>query len=599
MSTGVTNSFISELYGNRPLPTPVSRPPYHDYPPTVSIYHRVIGSTTETIERSSRFFTATSSRAPEALTFNHYAYLGSHFEESGVTFRVFAPDALKVQVSLKKDGKDSKKYDMALNDKGVWEFYAPDLKEGSYQYLITTKSGAEYRKADPFALQRKKLSDPFFTHESVISSVSPALWGDRGWLETRSMTQGPDAPVSIYSIHSLHWIKLYGTETPSYAKLGELLAAYCEAEGFTHIQFEDLLDCINPLQFDTCWNFFTPSYKLGTITQLQTMINELHQKGIGVIMRMPLDKFDPVVFGLNSFDGHPLFQREGETTRFDFTSRFAKEYMASALDFWAEIMHIDGFVFADGILSSSAPSGEYYDSTGARLIQELVALTHQNHPGVLMIGEGTLPSSITFDYTKLPNLTIHPNPKAICNLSSVTPKTKDLAEVTTYRMDLCRMFFYPGIKCLSMGEEFGQPESWKDRLPKALSERLTTSVDWEIAKSEPYASINNLTKALNQFYAEHPALSPRAPMRIHPTSCPELECFERIDNEGTESLFCIINTSSEQQDIKTSDGKLLDGYELCFTSIGDSSFIKDDTDPRRLGKIGPGSMLVFKKNMRG
>jgi len=496
---------------------------------------------------------------------------------------------------------------MTLNEKGVWETHVPDLKEGAYQYLITTKSGAEYRKADPFAMQRKKLHDPFFTHESVISSVSPALWNDHGWLATRSLIQGPGEPLSIYSIHSLHWIKLYSTETPSYTKLGEHLAAYCEAQGFTHIQFEDLLDYINPLEFDTCWNFFTPSYRLGTIAQLQTMINELHNKGIGVIMRMPLDKFDSAGFGLNSFDGHALFQREGESTRFDFTSRFAKQYMASALDFWAEIMHIDGFVFnTDGILSSLATSGRdrrsslgrYYDSNGARLIEELVAITHANHPGVLMIGEGTLPSLESFDYTLSSTLGIDENPKAICNLSSIPPKAKDLAEANRYKMQLCRMFFYPGIKSLSMGEEFGQPESWKHRLPRALIEHLTTSVDWKIAKSEPYASINNLTKALNEFYAEHPALSPTAPMYIHPTSSADLECFERVDIEGRESLLCFSNTSTQEQKIKLGSEAVLDGYELCFTSMGNSPFIKDDTDSRTLGIIGPGSMLVFKKTLR-
>lgn len=391
--------------------------------------------------------------------------------------------------------------------------------------------------------------------------------------------------------------------------IGEQLIAYCKEKGFTHVQIEDLLDYINPLHSGSCWNFFTPSYRLGTIHQLQEMIDRLHKEGIGVIMRMPFSDFDPVEFGLSSFDGHPLFDEEKEGHgKFSLSNRFVRDYLASALDFWTDVMHIDGFVFdTDRVITSEKPYesvrknslGRYDYPSGVRFIQDMATFVREKHKGVLLIAEGDLLiESCDVDYRVTTKAGLSDGPKTLCTLDHVKPEAKeDAAKIDYFKMQLCRMFFLPGIKCTSMGEEFGQPVSWKERLELAHTNRFETSVDWETGTKEPYVSIGRLTQALHTFYNSHPALSPPAEMKLHATPEEGVSCFERSDKDKTESLLCFSNDGPEAKKLTLIEGLSLEGYKLCFTSKGDASFIPSEEDATTLGTIAARSMLVFHKSL--
>ena len=89
----------------------------------------------------------------EGTNYHSHKYLGSFLDGDKCTFRVWAPNAVKVFVTGEFCSWHPHTHEMKLiNDKGVFEVELSDIKQyDAYKYVIVTKSGTELWKADPYA----------------------------------------------------------------------------------------------------------------------------------------------------------------------------------------------------------------------------------------------------------------------------------------------------------------------------------------------------------------------------------------------------------------------------------------------------------------
>ena len=85
-----------------------------------------------------------------------YEFLGarvaSRDEESGVLFRVWAPNALSVSVVGDFNDWNKTAHFMKRSYEGIWELFVPGIPEfGLYKYCIETPWFEKILKSDPYA----------------------------------------------------------------------------------------------------------------------------------------------------------------------------------------------------------------------------------------------------------------------------------------------------------------------------------------------------------------------------------------------------------------------------------------------------------------
>lgn len=549
---------------------------------------------------ASSSHSAVSARAPLSsptartpLQGHLFTYFGSHRLEQGTLFRVHAPKAQKAEVLI-KEAESERAYPMRSIGEGNWQAILNTVKEGdAYQYLITTADGTVNRKVDPFGLQQRHKYDPFFQYETLVTTMDQGLWTDHSWIEERAKIHSKGSPLSLYMIHSLLWNKHNG-HFLSFTELAEQITEHCKALGFTHVHVEDLLDYLNPERPELCWLPFTPLRKLGNIYQLQQMINHLHTHGIGVLMRFPLTEVDSSEFGLSCFDGSALFHEEAVgCRRFSFESSFVSEYLTSAMSFWSQMMHIDGFVIeVDDVLLSNTPLdsytpepyGGYTYHAGATFLQRLTRYVKTSLEGTLLVARAKRPFSLEgFDYkiaSQEPSLGSvekrflpDKNEPVMRTLSHILPPSEedDPKALSFYLMQISKMICLPGAKYFEMGEEIGQHTSWRTRTSDAhkTNDHYMTAIDWGLTSSSPHKLIMTEIAKLHRLYKTHPALAPDAPIEFLPTDAKEALCYQRTSTDKSETMICIHNMDDKEVSFTSACTADMKDYEICYNSSGD------------------------------
>lgn len=79
--------------------------------------------------------------------------LGSHIDEDGgAHFRVWAPNALNVEIIGDFTDWQSQPITMTKNESGIWYGYSEKAKcQDFYKYLVTRENGQKIEKIDPMA----------------------------------------------------------------------------------------------------------------------------------------------------------------------------------------------------------------------------------------------------------------------------------------------------------------------------------------------------------------------------------------------------------------------------------------------------------------
>ncbi len=328
---------------------------------------------------------------------------------SGVLFSVWAPNARRVSVVGDFNHWDGRRHPMRLrHSAGAWELFVPRLGAGTrYKFEIAGAHGGIFQKADPLARQTER---PPAT-ASIVAPQPKFTWSDSDWMAERGARHAPDAPISIYEIHTASWMKPdgEGDRTLDWAALAEKLIPYTADMGFTHIELMPIME--HP--FGGSWGYqplsqFAPSARFGSPADFATFVDDCHRAGLGVILDWVPAHFPTDPHGLAQFDGTELYEhadpREGfhqdwNTLIFNLGRSEVSGFLLASAMWWLETFHIDG-LRVDAVASMlyrdySREAGEWVPNVhgGRENLESVAFLKHLNTiveercPGAMTIAE--------------------------------------------------------------------------------------------------------------------------------------------------------------------------------------------------------------------
>lgn len=288
--------------------------------------------------------------------FRLYEKLGAHPVAVngvvGVYFAVWAPFALSVSVvgDFNYWIQGEHPLNVRWDSSGIWEGFIPGVQKGTtYKYKIQSENdGIITEKADPFAFYCEK---PPLT-ASVIWDLD-YQWKDTNWMKTRKDYNSLDKPYSVYEVHLGSW-RRHGSENRflTYLEYADELVDYVKQTGFTHVEFMPVME----YPYDPSWGYqlvgyFAPTSRFGNPQEFMTLVDKLHQAGIGVILDWVPSHFPDDAHGLGFFDGSHLFEhpdrRKGyhpdwKSLVFNYGRNEVRSFLISNALFWLQHYHIDG-----------------------------------------------------------------------------------------------------------------------------------------------------------------------------------------------------------------------------------------------------------------
>ena len=269
----------------------------------------------------------------------------------GVAFSVWAPNAQSVSVVGDFNGWNTESHPLAArwDGSGIWEGFVPGIGNWElYKFCIRNSHGEIKEKMDPFS---RVFELPPKT--SSIVHWPEYQWGDGDWLAHRGEKMSMSAPMSVYEVHLGSWRRHWDDGLSlSYREMAEELPAYCEDMGFTAVEFLPVME--HP--FYGSWGYqtlgyFAPTARYGTPEDFMYLIDELHKKGIAVILDFVPSHFPTDDFGLARYDGTALYEHEDPRKGyhpdwgsyiFNYGRNEVRSYLISSAAFWIDVYHADG-----------------------------------------------------------------------------------------------------------------------------------------------------------------------------------------------------------------------------------------------------------------
>jgi 1,4-alpha-glucan branching enzyme len=533
----------------------------------------------------------------EGTHYRLYEKLGAHPLTvqgiAGTYFAVWAPAAEQVSVIGDFNGWRPGLHELRPRESsGIWEGFVPGVGTGAcYKYHIVSRyHGYRVDKADPFAFR----SEPPPRTASLVWDLEYA-WGDQEWMSGRRQRNALTAPISIYELHLGSWLR-EGGAMPSYKEIAPRLAEYVERMGFTHVEFLPLTE--HP--FYGSWGYqatgyFAATARYGTPQDLMFLIDYLHQRGIGVILDWVPSHFVSDEHGLGYFDGTHLYEHanpqqgyhpDWNSYIFNYGRREVASFLFSSAMFWLDRYHVDGLrvdaVASMLYLDYSRREGEWVPNVyGGRENLEAIAFlrrlneeVYRNYPDVQTIAEestawpmvsrpvyvGGLGFGLKWDmgwmhdtlrylaresihrsfhhnellfralYANAENYVLPlSHDEVVHGKGSLVAKMPgdDWQKFANLRLLLGYMTAEPGKKLLFMGGEFGAWREWNHDI----------GLDWDQARHEPHAGVQNWMADLNRLYRTEPAL--------HEWDC-DSRGFEWVDcSDAAASVIAFLRKCSD------------------------------------------------------
>ncbi len=325
----------------------------------------------------------------------------------GAYFAVWAPNAASVSVIGDWNGWDGGASPLRLRDdgSGIWEGPVIGARLGqAYKYrIVANEDRGIFEKADPYG----SFSEVPPATASRVWSLD-YVWSDSAWMRTRGARNGAQAPISIYEVHIGSWRRRHGVPL-DYRALAQALADYVVDMGFTHVELMPVTE--HP--FYGSWGYqttgyFAPTARYGTPQDLMYFIDQLHQRGVGVLLDWVPSHFPNDAHGLAYFDGTHLYEHadprqgfhpEWKSAIFNYGRNEVRSFLLSSALFWLERYHIDGLrvdaVASMLYLDYGRGPGEWIPNRhGGRENLEVIEFlrllnqsAYRDHPDVTMIAE--------------------------------------------------------------------------------------------------------------------------------------------------------------------------------------------------------------------
>ena len=339
-----------------------------------------------------------------------YEFLGarvaSRDEESGVLFRVWAPNALSVSVVGDFNDWNKTAHFMKRSYEGIWELFVPGIPEfGLYKYCIETPWFEKILKSDPYAYYAEVRPD----NASRVYDIEGYEWHDSEWLDKRAATDLTREPVNIYELHAGTWKRNPDGSFYTYTQIADDLVPYMTEMRYTHVQLMPIME----YPFDGSWGYqttgyFAPTARYGEPKEFMYLVDRLHQANIGIILDWVPSNFPKDSFALAKFDGTALYEDENplkgerplwDTCLFDYSKPEVVSFLISNANFWLEKYHADGIRL--GALSSmlyldyAKKRGEWIPNAlggkenleAVAFVKKLNETVHALHPGIIMCVE--------------------------------------------------------------------------------------------------------------------------------------------------------------------------------------------------------------------
>ncbi len=482
--------------------------------------------------------------------FDAYEYFGAHLTKEGVLFRVYAPNAAKIELIGEFNHWDGGEDEMVQHElSGVFELLQRNARPGMmYKYRIYQQDGIVLDRFDPYSFGSELRPG----NASVIVDLDEYVFSDREWMKRRCKNY--DLPVNIYEVHAGSWKMNEEDENNGwyhYQELGKKLAVYLKEMGYTHVEFLPLTE--HPA--DCSWGYqasgyFCPTSRYGTAKELMEMVDLFHKEGIGVIMDFVPVHFIADTYALNKFDGTSLYEyadankgySEWGTCNFNYYRGEVRSFLQSSANFWMEKFHFDG-IRMDAISNAIYWQGDSSLGINEGALDFIKCMNEglqKRHPSVMLIAEDstnfpkvTAPveyGGLGFDYKGWMNDTldyfrIHPydrkfhyhklsfsmmyfycehyllpfsHDEVVHGKATILQKMwgdydfkfQQVKTLYTY------MYTHPGKKLNFMGNEIGQFREWdEDR-----------ECDWMLLDYPKHQSLYEFIKKLNHLYISEPAL---------------------------------------------------------------------------------------------
>jgi 1,4-alpha-glucan branching enzyme len=215
----------------------------------------------------------------------------------------------------------------------------------------------------------------------------------------------------VYEVHLGSWMRVPedGQRSLSYVEIAPRLIDHVKRLGFTHVELMPVME--HP--FFGSWGYqltgyFSPSARYGSPQDFMSLVDALHQNGIGVILDWVPSHFPSDGHGLVYFDGTHLYEHgdprqrdhpEWGTVLFDYGRLEVQSFLTSSAVFWLDKFHADG-LRVDGVTSMlhldyGRANGQWVPNRhGGRENLDAVAFlkrmnhtVHREYPDILMIAE--------------------------------------------------------------------------------------------------------------------------------------------------------------------------------------------------------------------
>lgn len=269
--------------------------------------------------------------------------MGSIPCESGVFFRVWAPNAKRIFVSGDFNRWSETDHEMEHENNGYWGVFVAEAKIGSqYRYLIHTVNGV-LSKNDPYAREVTNSAGNSIVHDPNFN------WSDEDF-------QMPSwNNLVIYEVHVGTFNPKEKGKPGDFDSVRERLP-YLKALGVNAIEI------MPPTEFPGGFSWgYNPSHpfalesEYGAVKTFKELVNAAHKLGIAVILDIVYNHFGPGDLDLWQFDGWSenggggiYFYQDwrAETpwgnSRPDYGRPEVRQYIRDNALMWLEEYHVDG-----------------------------------------------------------------------------------------------------------------------------------------------------------------------------------------------------------------------------------------------------------------
>ncbi len=482
--------------------------------------------------------------------FDAYQFLGAHPEETGVTFRTFAPGSARI--SLIGEFTGWQEWNMnKIYDGNFWECYAADAAPGMmYKYRIYKQDHSYIDHCDPYGFGMELRPNT----ASYIRDLSSYTYQDSAWMNRR--TDCKDRPLNIYELHFGSFKKPsdQADDWYTYTEMADILIPYLKEYGYNYIEIMPLSE--HPC--DESWGyqntgFYSPTSRYGTARELMEFIDRCHQHDIGIILDFVPVHFAVDGYALANYDGTALYEyphqdvgvSEWGSCNFMHSRGEVRSFLQSAANYWLTEYHIDGIRMdaISRIIYWQGDPARGVNNTAVDFIREMNRGLKERHPSAILsaedstsypgvtrpVSEGglgfdykwdmgwmndtldyfrTAPEYRPANYHKLTFSMMYyyndafllpfSHDEVVHGKATIMQKMNGDYDEKFPQARALYMYMYahPGKKLNFMGNELGQLREWDEKREQ----------DWDILTYPVHDAFHRFVRDLNLLYLKHPAL---------------------------------------------------------------------------------------------